>query len=214
MSVDGQKHSLSFPDEEGVKWDFLSVVMEDVYGLKKSGRSLRNILDVGSNVGFFAAAARAHFPNALIHAYEPNPSIRTHIENQAKEFGFKYFGEAVGGHAGSVEMSFQAGSDINLGRVDEGKGGTITKIPLETAVERMGGAIDLIKMDCEGSEWEMFRESGCWPQIAAVTMEYHLFKGERHADVKRTVESLGYAIDHWTFAPDCHYGHLRASRTS
>src|SRR5437867_4670203 len=33
------------------------------------------ILDVGANVGQFALAATAHFPDAVIHSFEPVPDV-------------------------------------------------------------------------------------------------------------------------------------------
>jgi len=212
VKVGRRWHALSFPDEEGVKWDFVSVILEDVYGIRATKRPLERILDVGSNVGFFGVAARERFPDALIHAYEPNPVLQSHLTNQAKEFDFRYFAEAVGGHGGKVNMTFGAGTDTNLGRVDEAGNGSIAKIPLEEAVARLGGHVDFMKMDCESGEWEMFEESKCWSSIQAISMEYHLFHGETHQEVADIVRNLGYSAESWVYDPACHYGHLRASR--
>jgi FkbM family methyltransferase len=45
---------------------------------------------------------------------------------------------------------------------------------LASAVEALGGA-DLLKLDCEGAEWDLFETVDVWRRIAAITMEYHLW---------------------------------------
>lgn len=37
------------------------------------------------------------------------------------------------------------------------------------------GPIDLIKMDCEGAEWEFLNDQA-WNKVSYLTMEYHLEK--------------------------------------
>lgn len=96
---------LQFPDELGVKNDFLGCFIEDVYGLREFNFTPRTILDVGANVGFFSMAARSYYPNALIHAYEPNPRIIAALANQARAAAFQYFSEAVGSENGTVEIA-------------------------------------------------------------------------------------------------------------
>lgn len=69
------------------------------------------------------------------------------------------------------------------------------QVPLAEVVERLGGRIDLAKIDCEGAEWEMFQAAEPWRRIADVRMEYHLwgppcFRGE----VEQIFSELGFDI--------------------
>src|SRR5580704_11983014 len=73
MVINGRRIYLRFPSEEGVKWDFLAVFLEDAYGLSSCRSQVRTILDIGGNVGFFSVAAKHFFPHAVVHTYEPNP---------------------------------------------------------------------------------------------------------------------------------------------
>jgi len=206
-------HPLVFPLEEGVKWDFLSIFLEDAYLLRSSERSTSRILDIGGNVGFFSVAARLRFPGACIHSYEPNPRVfGQYLRNQATEFGFTAWPEAVGGKCGFVELSFAHGTDTNLAVTVDATDGPIPKISLAEAVERIGGSVDLLKLDCEGAEWEMFLSPEPWQLIKRVTMEYHLFNGESHDAIHSALTGLGYRILKWKFFPECHYGHICAAR--
>src|ERR1700722_3209016 len=108
LLVNRQLVRLQFPLEEGVKWDFLSVFLEDTYGLGSCGVPIRTILDIGGNVGFFSVAAKHYFPRAVVHSYEPNPVAFEYAAAQSRQCNFKLFAEAVGGHRGRVSLDFCA----------------------------------------------------------------------------------------------------------
>ncbi|MEI7459611.1 MAG: FkbM family methyltransferase [Pirellula sp.] len=208
----GEFKPLCFLHDEGVKWDFISVILENVYGVGTQSGSFKTILDIGGNIGLFSVLAKQMYPNSVVHSYEPNQIIWNAISEQARTFDFTCFNEAVGGHRGRVSMNFSAGNDSNFARVDEKNEGDVNKVSLDDAVDRIGGKVDLLKLDCEGSEWEMFREARCWERIDKITMEYHLFNGESHKQVQSTLQELGYVLTHSSYAADCHYGHLRCER--
>jgi FkbM family methyltransferase len=204
---------LRFPLEEGIKWDFVTVFLEDAYGLASCGIPIRAILDIGGNVGFFSVAAKHYFPGAVVHSYEPNPVAFEYAANQSRQCNFKLFAEAVGGHNGRVSLDFCAGLDSNLCRTKEDPTGSVCQIGLDEAIERMGGAVDLLKLDCEGAEWEMFAETHCWKAIRELRMEYHLFNGKTHADLVQALGAIGFQI-HWhRFDRKSHYGLVHARNT-
>jgi hypothetical protein len=74
---------LQHPHDHGAKEDFLACFVDDVYGLARMTSKPRTILDIGANVGFFSLAARGYFPEAVIHAYEPNPRVLAHLAGNA-----------------------------------------------------------------------------------------------------------------------------------
>ncbi len=61
----------------------------------------------------------------------------------------------------------------------------------------MGGSVDLLKLDCEGAEWEIFKSAECWKSIRNVRMEYHLFHGETVEQVVESLSNLGFRVIHW-----------------
>ena len=66
---------------------------------------INNILDVGANIGLFSVAAKIHFPQACIHAYEPNLDVKKYLDHQASTFGFKAIYEAIGKTSGRGTIS-------------------------------------------------------------------------------------------------------------
>jgi hypothetical protein len=130
--VNGRLIHLRFPMEEGMKWDFLAVFLEDAYGLASCSNPVRTILDIGGNVGFFSVAAKHYFPHALVHSYEPNPHAFEYAATQSRQCNFKLFPEAVGGHGGQVSLDFCASLDSNQCRTKEDATGSVLKIALES----------------------------------------------------------------------------------
>lgn len=57
--------------------------------------------------------------------------------------------------------------------------------------------VDLLKLNCEGAEWEIFEsEKECWNKVKNLTMEYHLIDHYTKTDVERKVKELGFEIIH------------------
>ncbi|MEJ5232949.1 MAG: FkbM family methyltransferase [Geminicoccaceae bacterium] len=132
---------------------------------------IRTVVDIGANQGFFAIAARKWFPNAVIHAYEPNTALHDVLESNAGAVEAKVFWEAVGSTPGTVELELF--DDTNLTRAHRSDQGAFPLVPFATVAERIGGTIDLLKLDCEGWEWEIL-EAAAVRNVRILTMEYHL----------------------------------------
>jgi hypothetical protein len=77
ISIGNQSFSLSLPKERGVSELFRDIILDDEYWLHSlPACEINNILDVGANIGLFSVAARICFPQACIHAYEPNLGVK------------------------------------------------------------------------------------------------------------------------------------------
>ncbi|MEB3189380.1 MAG: FkbM family methyltransferase [Snowella sp.] len=152
------------------------------------------VLDIGANIGLFSLWARRCFPAATIHAYEPNPRITAFTKNNLAQGSIAFFAEGIGSQSGFASGIDQ--SESRLSQFTVGAMAGIKVISLQEAVDRLGGNVDLLKLDCEGAEWEIFHDPTPFANIESVRMEYHLTDGKTIADVKQVVESLGYAVDH------------------
>ena len=73
-------------------------------------------------------------------------------------------------------------------------------------LERAGGTIDILKLDCEGAEWGLFSAPTLWHNVRWLTMEYHLWakKGSTHDDMPGVVQRLGFEV--LSQAPDQQWG--------
>jgi len=194
VNVRGTTIRLHYPPEYGAKCDFIGCCVLNVYGLNERLSDLKSILDIGANVGFFCIAARSRYPGATIHAYEPNPRTLPFLQSNVEQLGITIFPEAVGAGAGHVSV-IDTG-DCNGARTVEDRSGAILQVSLDRTIERIGGSVDLLKLDCEGAEWEMFRSAVPWRHVRNVRMEYHLSDGQRVEDVKDALSNLGFQVIH------------------
>lgn len=183
-------------DEDGARNAFTEVFLGDEYGLEVIAETdragIRRVLDVGANIGWFALAARSHFPTAVIHAYEPNPAAVALLRRNTETLDVITYAEAVGANAGWVSLTMPDGRSVNARTVD---GGEIPQVAFGDALGRLGGA-DLVKLDCEGAEWPLLDDIAPWASVRWLTMEYHLWArpGARHADAAGAVTRLGFKI--------------------
>lgn len=190
IKINGIMCDLEFPNELGIKNDFLGCFIEDVYGLRELGFTPRTILDIGANVGFFSMAARSYYPNALIHAYEPNQRIIGALANQARAAGFQYFSEAVGSESRTVEIV--ENGDSNLARTRISENGSTKQVSLKEAIDRMGGFVDVAKVDCEGARMAVISSIRVLEEHFHVRMEYHLLGARGFSDVIENMDRLGF----------------------
>ncbi len=185
---------LRLPSEAGVRTAFVELLLDDCYRLGRLRKErINRVVDIGANVGLFGLAARAAFPDATIHAYEPNSALESYLMHEAAVAGIKYYLEAVGPEAGRVRLEVDDAESVQTSsHLDPA--GTIPQIALSTALERFGGLVDLVKMDCEGAEWAMLEDSASWSAVRFVTMEYHLGGGRDHESIGAALGRCGFRV--------------------
>lgn len=205
--VNGHKIKLEIPRAYASKSIFTEIFLDDEYNIRKlKKKKIDTIIDIGAGFGMSALYLRNFFPNAKIHAYELNPICRESLSKHALYGNFDYFMKAVTAQGGRCEIDPK---DRGWGktRVISYKGGLTESISLKDCVERLGGYIDLAKIDIEGGEWELFKDKNVWSKINIVSIEYHLGGGpNKHSvrELKSRIRELGFkikkirAISAWT----------------
>ena len=209
IQINGKDLKLHFPDEVGTVNDFLSIFLDDDYRLGRVNWPVSTVLDIGANLGFFSIAARNAFPGATIHAYEPNSDLGKYLQPHAGQAGFELNFEAVGMEQGTVSLDIRGETNQTRSKADEG--GTIPQVAFREAIKRLGGTVDVAKVDCEGAEWEFLEDKEAWQNVRFLAMEYHLWPGKRgHYDIQMVLRGLGFQILHTK--PIADYGLIYALR--
>lgn len=189
----GTKHlHVSLPDDGGSRTAFIDVLLDDCYRLRDLPDDIKKIVDIGCHAGLFSIAARNRWPRAVIHAYEPNPALQKHFEYHASQAGFSVYREAVGLTSGTVALVPNADS-VKVSTVQANKGG-VPQVSFNKVVDRLGGSVDLVKLDCEGAEWPILRDEVSWRQTRFLTMEFHLWAGYTLEELKSSISKLGFHI--------------------
>ena len=183
------------PPEAGVDSDFATIFLDDCYGLLNLALPAQpRILDVGGNIGLFAIASRTRYPRAIIHVYEPNPRLADYVRYHAAQANFEFFPEAIGVERGFVRLLDTADSNLAVSVISQQP--DISMTSFSEAIARIGGRVDLLKLDCEGAEWPLLRNSDSWPLVNNVTIEYHLWAASdmSHEKIRTRIQELGFNI--------------------
>lgn len=118
------------------------------------------ILDLGANVGLFSRWVLHQAPRAQIVAFEPFPENVAMLRRNVAGHGSRVtvYPFAVGGRSGESMMTEEDGSiSHRLGA--SGSGPTVKVVTLSEALDLShSAAVDLVKMDIEDSEHDIFAE--------------------------------------------------------
>lgn len=201
LKINGRRRELKFHDKDSraFVYEFSEICIHDCYRLQQLKEKLpqvRSIVDIGANQGIFLVAARQKFADAAIYAYEPNPHIFGNLSFNAANLDASVYMEAATREDCAMELSFGESDLHTTARASlQGKtrGTAFRKI-----VELAGGQIDILKMDCEGGEWDLFEDTASWQHVRSLAMEYHLWArpGSTDRDIKDILDRLGFGIIH------------------
>lgn len=160
------------------------------------------IVDIGAGLGDFTIDAARRNPHGLVHAYEPFPdsfellqqNLRLNRIDNAQAFS-----EAVSDHAGTLQLEM-SGAAVQHSTARTGQAQACISVPaitLSQALARLNGApCDLLKMDCEGAEYEiLMNAASCWPRVKRIVMEYHDgMTSFSHPDLVTFFEKRGFRV--------------------
>ncbi|MBD2179793.1 FkbM family methyltransferase [Planktothrix sp. FACHB-1355] len=168
------------------------VIVQDCYDIFKWSKDLNPsvIVDIGANVGMFSKLCSLLFPDADIYAYEPNPMALSWLEQNAKMTNIKVFPYAVTDRTGVVMLDTK--SDSTNGQI--GAEGNLPVNCISASEVASGRKIDLLKMDCEGSEWSIFQNTELLKRTQNFCMEYHLFDKQTIQELQELIERSGHRI--------------------
>jgi len=205
--------------------------MEDFYRISDLVKHLPEtpvVIDIGGNVGYFSFLLSSKKPGAKIFAFEPMPeNMKVFTENimlnGQLSGNISVFNKAVtGDNDGHIDLFFDNVTDnsviasvvkdfssqnTQVKRVDAI---SLEKIFSENKLER----VDLLKVDCEGSEYPVFYDSPAhlFDKVQTIAIESHELDKEKR-NTKSLIEFLedkGFIVDRFIAENNCYY--LKAYR--
>lgn len=193
IRIAGRPVTLSLPEYERSvqEREFKRIVFDDCYRLADIKKPVRTVLDIGANIGLFALASRHQFSRAVIACYEPNPALEPYLSAHCLAVDAFHYMEAIGVKTGRVNL--RSGSDSLHSVIFESSKATIPQYPFIDAVARLRN-VDLLKLNCEGTEWNLFSDPGPWQRVGSLVLEYHLWAkpGATEETVEQALRTLGF----------------------
>lgn len=150
-------------------------------------------LDIGANLGYYSAVLSKYFD--IIVAVEVNEKL-IHILRKNIPKNSKIINKAVVGDI-TKNYVFEERSESNLGKVSESTAGRTDKINVISFDEiLLEYRPSMIKMDIEGSEYEIIENSSFKhkPKYLFIEIHFSLNTQERSVELMKKLKQLGYMI--------------------
>jgi FkbM family methyltransferase len=161
------------------------------------------VIDIGAHVGSFLVWLGQMRPRLRGAAYEPDPAARQYLSFNLEANGLdrvEVFPEAVSARTGNAVLFRSVpGSGASSLRESSTVGATdsiVTPVvDFDQVVARQEGGIDLVKLDCEGSEYDIVLNSAetSWRRVKRVVMEYHPVYGRDPTSLVDRLHFLGFS---------------------
>ncbi len=181
------------------------------------------VMDIGAGIGDFTVLAARESGEGPVYAYEP---FRESFELLQKNLDLNHLANvraapwAVAGKSGELVLDISGGEPLQIqGKAVEIAGPTervVRAVSLEDAWQEWGiGRVDLLKLDCEGAEFEILlgAPAALLGRIGRIVLEYHDgVGGHNHRELVDFLGGEGYQVDTLQNRVHKHLGYLYARR--
>lgn len=179
VTVDGISHPIHLRLRTSDISLFEEIIINSEYSFEPS-TSPRIIIDAGANIGLTSIFYANTFPLAKIIAIEPEPSnfqmLKRNTDYYSNIFaiqGALWREEAVLNllNPGTGKWGYQTQKEQNGGIIE----GNVHGMTVDKLMEQYGYSyIDILKIDIEGSEKEVFETSASWiDKVGTIIVELH-----------------------------------------
>lgn len=214
--------TLRAPQREPLPFLFKEIWCERCYGALPTAEGAPVVVDIGAHVGVYAVWAATQPCRPRVIAVEPAPRaldfLRENVRINRLD-NVTIVAAACGSGEGERPLHLARAEMMNSLYERDGTDGPSVAVPLvsldrilrDSGVDRC----DLLKVDCEGAEFEILLE-GCTDEtlrrVGAITMEFHRWAGpERIGQLTGRLRRLGFDVE-VTDGSDAQHGYLRAAR--
>jgi FkbM family methyltransferase len=153
------------------------VFLEEEYRVSHTN-AVRVIVDLGGNVGFSAVYFAMRFPQAQIFTLEPDPAaFRSLLKNTEPFPSIRPFPLAAAAENGTLTLYSSTSSTMSSSmyrRSQHVESHRVEAITLDEFLSREGiDAVDILKIDIEGAEFDVLRSTRCLDRVRFVIGEVH-----------------------------------------
>lgn len=186
---------LALPPYAEIDHLYREIIVEDCYRIHpqsqwtKTWEEQVTIIDIGAHAGLLSCLAAHFYPQGKVFAFEAHPTnhevLQQNIKVNQLENQVTGYHLALAGENGTRQIFSAPTPECNSTIMPEGEfyqdrltmSGEVRCISFDEALSLVGdeGDIDLLKIDCEGAEGEMFNAASdaAFDRIKRIGMEYH-----------------------------------------
>lgn len=170
-------------------------------------KAKNSIIDIGGHLGFFSIMCNLLNSKVPIYAFEPHEGnfelLKTNLKNNhVKNVHPKQL--AVSDEVAQLELQISE-EDLNHSMVKAIEPTGMTQKVQTTTLERIFQKnriekCDLLKLDCEGSEFKIILNSPkeLFKKIDHIFLEYHDWAGAgKSSELKQYIQNLGYQVEQY-----------------
>jgi FkbM family methyltransferase len=202
--------TITTPNVPGARVPVYEIFAEDCYRLQTFLGPLLDrpiqVIDIGGHVGTFACRLAQLHPGATIRTFEPSPTTARYLRRNVEQNGLSgritVFEQAMAAERGFAELDDNGGGSGLNGLVSAGHSagvGTATRVQtvaFDEVVAEGGAPVDLLKIDCEGGEYDLVYGSSpaSWASVRRVVLEYHEVPGQSWPQLRAWFEEIGFEV--------------------
>lgn len=152
------------------------------------------IVNVGAHIGLFDIYLKEIFPNCNMYSLEPQPDNYLLLKHNLDQNQLDSISLKMGMYSYTGSAKFTNNQDFNANTISESGEETIKVISLHDLMKEYKlKQIDLLKLDCEGSEFAILRSN--LSRINAILLEYHLNQtGHIFQSLKKNLKEKGFML--------------------
>ena len=206
--------------DRGGWWAVIEVLAADSYHLGRlPPDSLATCVDVGANLGGFAVATAERFPRVQVLAFEASRRVCAHLRANVARSRLEqrvtvHWGAVTGSGAPPEVVLWDDPWKSAQNSILPPSGGAprhratavpVPAISLEDVMAEARGAVDLLKVDVEGAEYEIFgtTPSQALAGVSRAVVEYHPVQGHSPLELAASLARAGLRCVRHESVPSC-----------
>jgi FkbM family methyltransferase len=190
---DGEPIEFECPDSIASRWTTTSILEGETYPYLPFVPDVRVVFDVGANCGAATVHFGRHYPDAVVHAFEPGREARSYLERNVAALS-NVVVHPIGLHSvdrkarlykgdGDLGMASVIRRSVNLDESEPAQLRAAGTWACEHGIDR----VDVLKIDVEGCEIEVLTSlAALLPTVKVLFVEY---------DSRQARKSLGRLLD-------------------
>jgi FkbM family methyltransferase len=200
------------PNQPGSRVPIYEIFAEDCYHfdwfLGALAQRPIQVIDIGGQMGTFACRLAQINPGASIVSYEPSSTSASFLRRNLDQNHFadrvSVVQKALAGTIGFAEFEDNGGGSgqnhlvMNGGGPETQSTTRVETTTFDAAIAALPASVDLVKMDCEGGEYDLVYASSpaSWESVQRLVIENHRVPGQSWTELRAWLEGVGLSVQH------------------